>query len=172
MELITTNNFRDNLKETIGEIKKDMHLYCFSDGQFSLVAILGYILNKIGKSNVWIATWTIGLDSIGALRILKETGKIDTIKILLDRSYDSRNKIYSKELKKAISEQNIYTISNHAKIMVIYNENWNISLITSMNLNKNKRLEFIEIIENKDMAKFVINTLKNAAEYQAQRRIG
>jgi len=170
MALQTICNFKNNIKETVGDMKKGMHLYCFSDGQFSLIAILGYILNKIGKSNIWIASWTIGLDSIQALKIFRDRCQIGDIKILIDRSYDSRNKIYSIKLKQAIGENNIYTISNHAKMVIICNETWNISIITSMNMNKNKRLEFVEIIESKAMAEFIIQTFKDIVKWQAENR--
>lgn len=48
----------------------------------------------------------------------------------------------------------IRTTRIHAKFVVIRNEQWNIVIRTSANLNKNVRLENFEIDDDKDFADF------------------
>jgi hypothetical protein len=52
--------------------------------------------------------------------------------------------------------ENVRITRTHAKFIVLRNDKWNICLRTSMNLNKNERLENWEVSDSKAMADFMV----------------
>ena len=74
-----------------------------------------------------------------------ESLEVLSLKMIVDRSFKSRQPKYYKKMIELFGINCIREIRNHSKFMVIRNDNWDIVVRTSMNLNNNPRLENIEI---------------------------
>lgn len=117
-------------------------------GQFSLVDALWALLRQTGPADVSIATWTAaGADTTRAEQFLAE-GRIRSIRWLVDRSFETRQPEYCATLRRLFGDDVIRTTRTHAKFITVRNESWDLAVRTSMNLNHNPRLEFIEISDD------------------------
>ena len=119
--------------------------YGLTNGLYSLISIIHAILKKTGKADVVISTWSAGFYDIHAMDELKKSGLINNMTIVIDRSYKSRQSQYSHKLEDIFGLENIRTTNTHAKFVLISNDKYNITVLSSMNLNENKRCESFQI---------------------------
>ena len=75
---------------------------------------------------------------------------IEALRILVDYSFENRQPEFVGQIKQMFGDDSIRAIRTHCKFALIYNEEWSIIIRTSMNLNRNGRLENLEITEDKD----------------------
>lgn len=127
------------LKTAIGEIKKDCDIHFCTGGSWSLNNLLEYTLRKVGPANIFFSTYSITEDTLRNINALKDEGLIKSIHALFD---------YRIEKRKAASfqfGQNIvssYALTKcHAKVTVIMNEEWNVTIVGSANMTHNSKLE-------------------------------
>lgn len=88
---------------------------------------------------------------------------------IVDPSFESRQPKYVSTLIDLFGDNSIRSIPTHAKFILCYNDNFNIIIQTSMNLNQNKRLENFTIIENKEMVDFYKEFVNNIFEYKSNK---
>lgn len=145
-----------NAEECIGEIYKGCELFGLTNGNFSLFDIIEVILNQTKKANIDIATWTAANADTKRAKEFVDCGIINKLRFVVDPSFESRQPDYCKYIKSAFGDT-LRTVKTHAKFILIYNENWNVIIRTSMNLNMNSRIENFEISENAEFLKFYKN---------------
>ena len=119
--------------------------YGLTNGLYSLISIIHAILKKTGKADLVISTWSAGFYDIHAMDELKTSGLINNMTIVIDRSYKTRQSQYSHKLEDIFGLENIRTTNTHAKFVLISNDKYNITVLSSMNLNENKRCESFQI---------------------------
>lgn len=134
----------ENAYTGIGNISKNMELFLFTKGQFSLINVIETILKQTGKVDIVITTWTAANAEIKKAEQFLKNGNINRLHFIVDRSFPTRQPRYYKLLRDTFGE--IVTLVNtHAKTVTIKNNEWNIVIRTSANLNENKRIENFEI---------------------------
>jgi len=141
----------------IGELSPGCELFAFNKGQFYLVDIIAHILRQIGKSDIDILTWAIGNETIDKLVSLQSKGLINQLRIIIDYSYATMHPEYCHKLRQIFGDEAIRVTKNHAKITLIRNQEWNISIRSSMNLNENRRLEYFEISDDKELMGYFVD---------------
>ncbi len=143
-------------RECIGELYKGCEIFGLTQGQFSFFDIIETVLNVVGPAHVVIATWTAaGAETTRAKEFLKN-GSINSIKWIVDRSFASRQPEYCQILVDGFGDC-IRTLRTHAKFLLIYNDQWNFVIRSSMNFNTNPRIEDFEISEDKDFLSYMLN---------------
>ncbi len=117
-------------------------------GQFSLIDALWAMLRRTGPADVSIATWTAaGADVTRASHFLRD-GRIRRMRWLVDRSFETRRPAYCATLRGLFGDDAIRTTRSHAKFATIRNEEWDLAVRTSMNLNSNARMETIQVSDD------------------------
>lgn len=144
-----------NAREAIGTLATDEDLYILTFGQFSLIHALDVLLEQTGPANVDIATWTAANAHLDDVAGMLEAADITRMRFVVDRSFISRQPAYCKRMRERFGDESIRTCRTHAKFMVISNDEWQIAIRTSMNLNENPRLETIEISTDKQLCGFL-----------------
>ncbi len=139
-------------KEAIGKIEKDTDTYILTYGQFSLIDALVAILDQIGPAKVVISTWTAADAHLQRSAELVESSSITDFRLIVDRSFETRQPGYCYQMRKLFGEDCIRAFRTHAKFMLIRSDTHDIVVRTSMNLNENPRLENIEITESREFA--------------------
>jgi len=86
-----------------------------------------------------------------------DTKLIRNIKIITDMSFPSRKKNYSIALDNLFGAENIRMARVHAKFVLMQNDNWNIVVNTSMNLNANKTIENFQVIDDRELFDFMMS---------------
>jgi hypothetical protein len=140
--------------EAIGTIEKGTDTFILTYGQFSLIDALCAILDQTGPAKVSISTWTAADAHLEATAALMESAQITDLRMIVDRSFESRQPRYCAHMRKVFGRECIRAIRTHAKFMLIRSETHNVVVRTSMNLNENPRLENIEISESLEFANF------------------
>lgn len=153
----------------IGDLSSDRAIEGFSkntritgltNGMFSLISLIRSTLKITGGANVLISTWSAGFYDATAIYDLLSSNQIIDFKIILDRSFKTRQKEYSTHITDLFTNENIRTTDTHSKFVLIWNDEWNICIRSSMNLNENKRCENFDIDNDID----VFNLFKTFAD--------
>ena len=113
--------------------------YPFFAKSFSLHEMLEQTIAITGPVEAWITTYTLSEDAIRSLFNLSEQNKL-TFTLVTDRSF-FRHKMQLMLFAQNCRGAKIYTTANHSKVMVLTNDNWKITILTSANLTKNERWE-------------------------------
>jgi hypothetical protein len=147
----------DNKKisaKLIGDIETDLicskieqgkRIVGLTNGVFSLISLIHSVLKKIGKADVTLSTWSAGWYDSKVIEELIDSGLINDFKLIIDRSFKTRAAQYSMLVTEIFKPENIRTTNTHAKFVLIENDEWKILILSSMNLNENKRCENFEI---------------------------
>lgn len=123
-----------------------------TNGAFSLVSLIEAVLNITGPAEIVISTWSGGFYDAGAINSLMACGKVLDAKLILDRSFKTtRGGKYVAYFQDIFKIENIRTTNMHAKFVLIKNEEWNVCIRSSMNLNENKRCENFDVDDNIDI---------------------
>ncbi len=124
----------------LGKIEqgKDKHFY--SDGAFNLIQLITYLLKQTGPAHVFLTSYSIAEDSLGTLRRKLEKGDILSVRFIID----SRVKSMSPKPFDVLTHSfpGCYRCrAVHAKVALVYNEDWQLTVIGSQNATRNPKLE-------------------------------
>jgi len=137
--------------ESIKGFDKNSRVTGLTNGQFSLISLIDAVLEITGKADVTVSTWSAGVYDAGAISQLIESNKIGDFRIILDRSFKTRQSGYAVTVEQLFKPENIRTTNTHSKFVLIKNDDWNICIRSSMNLNENKRCENFDIDNDIDV---------------------
>jgi hypothetical protein len=97
------------------------------------------LLNITGPAEVMISSYAMGETPARLLAQLKDEGVITKLFCVLDDRVDVRS-AKSLQLIQSISDS-YALVDTHAKVTLIYNEQWRIAVVGSANYTENKRFE-------------------------------
>jgi hypothetical protein len=149
--------FNSNAEQVAALVEPNCRIMGLTQGQFSLIDLIHAILQKVGASDVIVTTWSAGIKDAHQVRWMIDTDLINSFQIITDHSYATRQKSYAASLEDLFGRENIRTSEIHAKFTLIKNDNFNIVIRTSMNLNSNKTCENFEIDDDKAVYEFYSN---------------
>lgn len=141
----------------LSSFNKDCRIMGLTRGQFSLIDLIYAVLKKIGKANVVCVTWSAGIKDTHNVKWMIDTSLIDKFTLVTDHSYKTRQKKYAKSIEELFGLDNILTSEIHAKFVLISNNDFKVTIRTSMNLNANKTCESFEIDEGEEIYNFYNN---------------
>lgn len=144
-----------NAGEALGPIEPGIELYALCKGDYSLIDIIDHCLAATGPADVTVSTWTAaGADLDFAMGFVLD-GRVRSARWLVDFSFPQRQPAYFAMLVDRFGADSVRATANHAKFVLIRNDQWNLVLRTSMNLNLNRRLENVEISDDAGMADYL-----------------
>ncbi|MEG0796970.1 MAG: hypothetical protein RR397_10785, partial [Odoribacter sp.] len=124
----------------LGEINSGENKHFYSSGAFNLIQLVLYILAHTGPANIFLSTYSISTESINTLVRKKSEGEILDIRFLIDNRVRS---ISPKPFDFLITSfpESYRCCALHAKVALIWNENFKISVVGSQNATHNPKLE-------------------------------
>lgn len=137
------------------------HIIGLTMGEFSLIDLIKSVLDKVGPSDVYIATWSAGIKDAHQVKWLADTNLITGIRLLTDHSYVNRQSKYAASISDLFGPENIRTSEMHAKFVIIKNESFSVTILSSMNLNANKTCETFTIYENVEICDFYMGFINH-----------
>lgn len=152
--------FSSNAEDAIYSLEKGKRIIGLTRGDFSLIDLIHAIIKKIGKSKIICCTWSAGIKDSNQVKWMLNSGLIDSFTLVTDHSYVTRQKKYALAIEDLFGKENIRTSEIHAKFVLIQNDEWNIAIRTSMNLNANKTCETFEIDDDPEIYNFYANFVK------------
>jgi len=147
-----------NARDTLKDFDAGMETFVLTYGQFSVWDAVEAILERTGPADITISTWTAASADLQRSSEQLHNDSIRSLRFIVDGSFVTRQAGYAKLLVDLFGSDSVRTTSSHAKFVTIKNEKWNIAILTSMNLNENKRLEYLHISDDENLCGF-LNTL-------------
>jgi hypothetical protein len=142
-------------REAIAGLDHAVEIFGFTKGQFSLLDLIGAVVEITGPAHLSISTWTAASHEIESLSAMAQRGDILGTRWLIDFSMARREPATTAQLREAFGPDNIRVAQNHAKWCLIQNTTWRIVLRSSMNLNMNPRFEDFQIAHDPELAAFL-----------------
>jgi hypothetical protein len=144
----------DAASAIIGPIAPGDDIAGITNGQFSLVDIIEHVLSQTGPADVAIATWTMGIyDAEQAYRFVSDK-RIRSMRFIVDPSMFTRRPQLASVLVRAFGPDAFRAVNSHAKFATVRGESLAVTIRSSMNLNRNERLESFDVTACPDMTSF------------------
>ena len=140
--------------EAVGTLCSGIERYCVSKGQFSLIDFVDATINQTGPAHVIFSTWTAAGADLSQAAGYVGSGAFLSCRFLVDFTFHRRKPAFCGQLRNLFGEEAVRVTSNHAKFVIIRNEEWDVTIFTSANLNTNPRLEYFLIREDRGLAEF------------------
>ena len=126
--------------EGLGQILQGQEKHFYSKGAFNLVQLVLYLLKQTGPAHVFLSSYSIAEDSLATLKRREEAGELLSIRFLIDNRVRTISPKPFDYLATAF-EGKYRCCALHAKVALIWNREWLVSVITSMNATHNPKLE-------------------------------
>lgn len=127
-----------SLTAAIGLLENGQEHHYYSHGNFNLVRLICYLLRQTGPAHLMLTSYSFSRESIEQLQNRVQKQSILSFKVLLD----NRVRVMSPLPFQMIAASFDYRcISVHAKIALIWNDDWKITILTSQNATDNPKLE-------------------------------
>jgi hypothetical protein len=140
--------------QIIGTIEPGDDICGVTNGQFSLVDIVDHVLSQTGPARVCIATWTMGVyDADQAYGFIRDK-RIKSMRFVIDPSMFVRRPELATVLVNGFGVEAFRAVNSHAKFATVRGDRLDVTIRSSMNLNKNDRLESFDITASRKMADF------------------
>lgn len=131
--------------DAIGAITPGCRVVGINKGQFSMLDLLHAVLEQVGPADVTVSTWTQGKADIRGVEGLLRTQQITRFRLLIDRSFVTRHPDYVRLIHRIAGPESVRQTKTHAKFALIAAGNYRITIRTSMNFNRNPRLEQFDL---------------------------
>lgn len=135
-------------RQSLEGFGKGMDCVGLTYGQFSLIDLVQAALEITGPADVTISTWSSGFYDLQAAENFRDCGMIRSIRFVMDSGRAKRGQAGVHEIGEIFGEDSYVQIRSHAKFVLIRNEEWDVCITSSMNLNKNIRVEQFEITDD------------------------
>lgn len=144
--------------DSLGLIRLGYSKHFYSSGAFNLIQLIFYILKQTGPAHLFLTSYSISMDSINALNRKLEAGEILSARFLIDNRVRT---ISPKPFDFLITSfPGCYRCcALHAKVALIWNDKWHISVVGSQNATHNPKLERGIIHTDKTIFDFDYKTL-------------
>lgn len=146
------------LTKAIGRIEQGKTLHYYSYGNFNLVRLMMYLIKQTGAVHAFMTSYSFSQTSIEQLQKRLETGLLLSFRVIIDNRVRSMSPIPFQMLTQCF---NYRCSSIHAKVALLWNEQWTVSVVTSQNATDNPKMERGTIFTSKEVFEFDLKALEN-----------
>ena len=124
----------------LGTIEQGYNKHFYTRGAFDLVQLVLYILHQTGPADVVISSYSVAEQTLKTLKRMQDRGEISSIRFLIDHRVRS---ISPKPFDVLVNTfPGCYRcLALHAKVALVSNAEWKITIIGSQNATHNPKLE-------------------------------
>lgn len=142
----------------IGKLEQGKTIHYYSYGNFNLVRLILYIIKQTGPVHCFMTSYSISQKSIESVLKRIEQQELLSFKVLIDNRVKSMS---PKPFQMLSSVFNYRCSSIHAKVALLWNQEWKISVVTSQNATDNPKMERGTIFTSAEVFEFDLNALEN-----------
>ena len=135
-------------RDTIAGFGHDMDVAGLTFGQFSLIDLIQAALEITGPADVTISTWSAGFYDIDAAERFRANGLMRSIRFVMDAASMKKGQASVYDIGDLFGKDAIRTTRTHAKFALVRNDEWDVVITSSMNLNLNPRCEQFEMTDD------------------------
>ena len=140
-----------NARDTLTGFGHGVELDILTFGQFSIMDAVEAVLDLTGPADITISTWTAAAADLTRTAQHLRDARMRSLRMVVDRSFLTRQPAYAATCLELFGEAAIRTTRVHAKFVLVHNDDWQITMRTSMNLNENPRLEYLQICDDAEL---------------------
>ncbi len=141
-----------NAADTLAGFGHGTEVDVLTFGQFSIIDAIEAVLDITGPASVTLATWTAAEFDLSQIEAQLLRARITDLRLIIDRSFVSRQPRFVGLIHDRFGADSVRSTRTHAKFVVIHNVEWSVVIRTSMNLNHNPRLEYMQVVDDTDLA--------------------
>jgi len=138
-------------RDAIGKLSPGMRIVGITKGQFSMLDVIRAITVQTGPADICISTWTAGLNDVETLGYMYQQGELRSVRLLVDASLPARKPNITRRFVELLGLESIRLTHTHAKLALISNDDWHITIRGSFNLSRNPRFEQFDLDESHDI---------------------
>jgi hypothetical protein len=154
----------------VAQLERDgSELVGLTRGQFSLTELVEAVLAKTGPAELSVSTWTAASASVEAMLRLLQTGQITGCRWLVDVTFTRRVPALAAEIRRQFGNDAIRVTRTHAKFVTVVNQEWQVAIRSSMNLNQNPRMESYEMGHDPELCNWLVGVLDDVWAKQSRR---
>lgn len=147
-----------SLTKAIGQLQNGLTTHFYSWGNFNLVRLMMYILKQTGPAHAFMTSYSFSQKSIEQLNLKLSQKQLLSFRVIIDNRVKTMSPIPFQMLMNSFDYR---CTSIHAKIALIWNEDWKITILTSQNATDNPKMERGTIFTDASVFDFDLKTLKN-----------
>jgi hypothetical protein len=151
-------NSDQSLTRVIGQLKNGFTTHFYSWGNFNLVRLMLFILKQTGPAHAFMTSYSFSQKSIEQLKHRLEKQDLLSFRVIIDNRVKSMSPLPFQMLMNSFDYR---CTSIHAKVALIWNESWKISILTSQNATDNPKLERGTIFTDPSVFNFDLNILEH-----------
>lgn len=144
----------ETASRAVGALTKDCSITGMTKGQFSLIDLIKAVIEQTGPAHLVLSTWTQGIRDVDNVAFMAEKGDLLSLRLLTDRSFVTRKPEYCARVLEVFGREAICCTNTHAKFALLRNDEWDICIRSSMNLNRNRRFEQFDIDDSAALCDF------------------
>jgi len=153
-----TDDREQSLTKAIGTIEQGKTVHYYSYGNFNLVRLMMYLLKQTGPAHAFMTSYSISQKSIEQLQNRLQTGALLSFRVIVDNRVRS---LSPKPFQMLATSFDYRCTSIHAKVAILWNDRWNVTVITSQNATDNPKTERGTIFTSKEVFDFDLKALEN-----------
>jgi hypothetical protein len=147
-----------SLTKAIGQLQNGVTTHFYSWGNFNLVRLMMYILKQTGPAHAFMTSYSFSQKSIEQLNLKLSQKQLLSFRVIIDNRVKTMSPIPFQMLMNSFDYR---CTSIHAKIALIWNEDWKITILTSQNATDNPKMERGTIFTDELVFDFDLKTLEN-----------
>ena len=135
------------LSKHIGPLQHDSVVNFWTFGRYAMHDIISYVCRQIGPCNVTACTWAITEKAVTQILSRMKDGLIKEFRLWIDPRVKVRNPV---PLQMCTAYFPVTIAPVHAKVAVIWNDEWRLSVSGSLNFTTNPQPErgVIQVIDH------------------------
>jgi hypothetical protein len=158
VEMVFVADSDKSLTKAIGQLQNGLTTHYYSWGNFNLVRLMMYILKQTGPAHAFMTSYSFSQKSIEQINLKVAQKQLLSFRVIIDNRVKTMSPIPFQML---INSFDYRCTSIHAKIALIWNEHWKITILTSQNATDNPKLERGTIFTDPAVFDFDLKTLEN-----------
>ncbi len=103
------------------------------------LGLLGWILSQTGKADVWVSTFSTSDAFCSGFLNLRKKDLVGKASLVADLKASKKTIQLAKLMSSCF--ENVYLAQNHSKIVLVQNDRWTVSVISSQNQTYGDRAE-------------------------------
>lgn len=148
----------NSLITAIGTILPGRSHHYYSWGNFNLVRLITHLIRQTGPVHLMMTSYSFSRKSIEQIQNRIDRGDILSFRVILD----NRVRVMSpKPFQMIMTSFDYRCTSVHAKVALLWNDHWKLTIITSQNATDNPKLERGIIFTDPDVFNFDLKILEH-----------
>lgn len=155
------SNLEQLLSDSFGQLEQGRDIHFYSFGNFNLVRLLMHLLRQTGPAHLFMTSYSFSMRSIEQLQNRLESRQLLSFRLIVDHRVKSMS---PKPFQMLSTAFNYRCLPIHAKVALLWNQQWTLSVITSQNATDNPKMERGVIQTDPVVFDFDLKVLENAFE--------